>query len=230
MDRVGELVIAQSRLKQLAAASANAKGVAEEIERLASSLRDTTMGIRMLPIGSLFGRFRRLVHDLSRDLGKEIELVTEGEETELDKTMIERLADPLIHLIRNAVDHGLESAEARRAAGKPTAGPYPSVGAPCRRRGADQRSPTTAAASTAPASAPRPRRTAWSRPAPASPTAELFQLLFQPGFSTAREVISAVRPRRRHGRGAAGDRGHARLDRRRQRRPARARRSRCACR
>ena len=122
MDRVGELVIAQARLTQLAAAGANAKGVAEEIERLASSLRDTMMGIRMLPIGSLFGRFRRLVHDLSRDLGKEIELITEGEETELDKTMIERLADPLIHVIRNAVDHGLESAEARRAAGKDPVG------------------------------------------------------------------------------------------------------------
>ncbi len=74
MDRVGELVIAQARLTQLSAAGASTLGVAEEIERLTSSLRETIMGIRMLPIGSLFGRFRRLVHDLSRDLGKEIEL------------------------------------------------------------------------------------------------------------------------------------------------------------
>ena len=61
-----------------------------------------------MPIGQLFGRFRRLVHDLSRELGKEVALVLSGEDTELDKTLIERLADPMIHLIRNAVDHGVE--------------------------------------------------------------------------------------------------------------------------
>ncbi len=110
MDRVGELVIAQARLTQLASAGGGTKGVAEEIERLTSALRDAMMGIRMVPIGSLFARFRRLVHDLSRDLGKEIDLTTAGEETELDKTMIERLADPLVHIIRNAADHGIEDA------------------------------------------------------------------------------------------------------------------------
>jgi len=122
MDRVGELVIAQARLTQLASAGGGTKGVAEEIERLTSALRDAMMGIRMVPIGSLFGRFRRLVHDLSRDLGKEIDLTTAGEETELDKTMIERLADPLVHVIRNSADHGLEDSETRLAAGKPPAG------------------------------------------------------------------------------------------------------------
>ncbi|HVZ50891.1 MAG TPA: chemotaxis protein CheA [Pseudolabrys sp.] len=124
MDRVGELVIAQSRLKQLTAATddAQVKSVVEEIERLAGELQDITMGVRMVAIGTLFGRFRRLVHDLSRDLGKEIELVTSGEETELDKTVIERLADPLVHLIRNASDHGLEAPEGRAAAGKPASG------------------------------------------------------------------------------------------------------------
>ncbi|MGY3605170.1 MULTISPECIES: chemotaxis protein CheA [unclassified Bradyrhizobium] len=120
MDRVGELVIAQARLSQLAAAGSDLsiKMIAEEIERLAGSLRDTTMGARMVPIGSLFGRFRRLVHDLSRDLGKPVEFVTSGEDTELDKTMIECLADPLVHLIRNAVDHGIEDSATRAAAGK----------------------------------------------------------------------------------------------------------------
>ncbi|MGX9427101.1 MULTISPECIES: chemotaxis protein CheA [Bradyrhizobium] len=120
MDRVGELVIAQARLSQLAAAGSDLsiKMIAEEIERLAASLRDTTMGARMVPIGSLFGRFRRLVHDLSRDLGKPVEFVTSGEDTELDKTMIECLADPLVHLIRNAIDHGIEDSETRAAAGK----------------------------------------------------------------------------------------------------------------
>ncbi|WP_035982548.1 Hpt domain-containing protein, partial [Bradyrhizobium sp. STM 3843] len=93
MDRVGELVIAQARLSQLAATSSDLsiKMIAEEIERLAGSLRDTTMGARMVPIGSLFGRFRRLVHDLSRDLNKPVEFITVGEDTELDKTMIECL-------------------------------------------------------------------------------------------------------------------------------------------
>ncbi|MDA9498208.1 chemotaxis protein CheA [Bradyrhizobium sp. CCBAU 11357] len=120
MDRVGELVIAQARLTQLAASGSDLsiKMIAEEIERLASSLRDTTMGARMVPIGSLFGRFRRLVHDLSRDLSKPVEFVTSGEDTELDKTMIEALADPLVHLIRNAIDHGVEDTATRAASGK----------------------------------------------------------------------------------------------------------------
>jgi two-component system, chemotaxis family, sensor kinase CheA len=120
MDRVGELVIAQARLSQLASAGddLSIKMIAEEIERLAASLRDTTMGARMVPIGSLFGRFRRLVHDLSRDLDKPVEFVTVGEDTELDKTMIECLADPLVHLIRNAIDHGIEDTASRAAAGK----------------------------------------------------------------------------------------------------------------
>jgi len=120
MDRVGELVIAQARLTQLAASGSDLsiKMIAEEIERLAASLRDTTMGARMVPIGSLFGRFRRLVHDLSRDLKKPVEFVTSGEDTELDKTMIECLADPLVHLIRNAIDHGIEDNAKRAAAGK----------------------------------------------------------------------------------------------------------------
>jgi len=124
MDRVGELVIAQARLTQLAAVSndLSIKLVAEEIERLASSLRDTTMGARMMPIGSLFGRFRRLIHDLSRELGKPVEFVTSGEDTELDKTMIEHLADPLVHLIRNAIDHGIEDPARRAAAGKTETG------------------------------------------------------------------------------------------------------------
>ncbi|KPH66299.1 MULTISPECIES: chemotaxis protein CheA [Novosphingobium] len=129
MDRVGELVIVQSRLSQLAAGSGSAVGnelalrsISEEIERLAGELRDTMMVLRMVPVASLFSRFRRLVHDLARETGKTIELSTEGETTEVDKTMIERLADPMVHLIRNACDHGLETPEDRIAAGKPAAG------------------------------------------------------------------------------------------------------------
>jgi two-component system chemotaxis sensor kinase CheA len=80
------------------------------------------MGIRMLPIGSIFSRFNRLVRDLSRELKKEIHLVTEGGDTELDKTVIENLNDPLVHIVRNSVDHGIESPEQRIQAGKPAAG------------------------------------------------------------------------------------------------------------
>ncbi|WP_288758489.1 chemotaxis protein CheA, partial [uncultured Brevundimonas sp.] len=124
MDRVGELVIAQSRLSQLADNGADLalRAVSEEIARLSGELRDTMMVLRMVPVATLFGRFRRLVHDLARETGKAIELSTDGETTEIDKTVIERLADPLVHLIRNAADHGLESAEDRAAAGKPATG------------------------------------------------------------------------------------------------------------
>lgn len=129
MDRVGELVIVQSRLAQLShqgvrgpAGELALRSVAEDIERLASELRDTMMVLRMVPVASLFGRFRRLVHDLARETGKAIELSTHGETTEVDKTVIERLADPMVHLIRNACDHGLETPEERVAAGKPEAG------------------------------------------------------------------------------------------------------------
>ncbi|MCP4041148.1 MAG: chemotaxis protein CheA [Gammaproteobacteria bacterium] len=124
MDLVGELVIAQARLDQSAGTLLDngLTSVAEEIERLTTELRDNTLGLRMLPIGTTFARFRRLVRDLSNELGKEIELVTEGAETELDKTVIDRLSDPLVHLIRNSIDHGIERPAAREATGKPRQG------------------------------------------------------------------------------------------------------------
>ncbi|NBB63269.1 chemotaxis protein CheA [Pseudomonas sp. ODNR1LW] len=124
MDRVGELVIAQSRLTQISNSGTDTalRAVSEEIERLSGELRDTMMVLRMVPVATLFGRFRRLVHDLARETGKAIDLSTDGETTEIDKTVIERLADPLVHLIRNAADHGLETAEDRAAAGKPATG------------------------------------------------------------------------------------------------------------
>ena len=161
MDRVGELVIAQSRLKQLAASSSDIalRAVAEEIERLAAEMRDTMMVVRMVPIAQLFGRFRRLIHDLARDTGKTIELSTEGEATELDKTVIERLADPLIHLIRNAADHGLETPEQRlpRVSPRPAMSCWPPA-SPAPRWSSP--SLTMVAASIASGFAPRPRRAA----------------------------------------------------------------------
>lgn len=124
VDLVGELVIAQARLAELAAGRADDQllAVAEDIGRLSAELRDNTLDIRMIPIGTTFVRFKRLVHDLASELGKDIQLETEGAETELDKTMIERLFDPLVHLIRNSCDHGIETPGARRLAGKTAMG------------------------------------------------------------------------------------------------------------
>jgi two-component system chemotaxis sensor kinase CheA len=124
VDLVGELVTVQARLSQLAARKDDAElvAVAEDVERLTWQMRDQVLGIRMLPIGSTFSKFWRLVRDLSAELGKDIELTTEGAETELDKTVIDRLYDPLVHLIRNGIDHGIESPSVRSAAGKPARG------------------------------------------------------------------------------------------------------------
>lgn len=124
VNLVGELVMNQSRLSQVAAQAnvPNLSGPVEELERLVDELRDNVLGIRMMPIGATFSRFKRLVHDLSAELGKEIDLVTEGEETEMDKTVLDQLGDPLVHLIRNSIGHGIESPEVRAAAGKPRRG------------------------------------------------------------------------------------------------------------
>ncbi|MBU1334614.1 MAG: chemotaxis protein CheA [Alphaproteobacteria bacterium] len=191
MDRVGELVIAQARLTQIAAMSSdgNLKTIAEELERLSSGLRDTTMGIRMVPIGTLFSRFRRLVHDLSRDLGKDIEFITSGEDTELDKTMIERLADPLVHLIRNSVDHGLEVAEKRVASGKAAKG---TVRLSAVYAGAEVA--ISVSDDGAGLNAERIRAKAEEAGLLTADTKiadqDLWQMIFAPGFSTAKEVTS----------------------------------------
>jgi two-component system, chemotaxis family, sensor kinase CheA len=190
MDRVGELVIAQSRLKQVAASSLDmqVKSVAEEIERLARELQDTTMGVRMVPIGSLFSRFRRLVHDLSRDLSKDIELVTSGEETELDKTVIERLNDPLVHLIRNAGDHGLETPEARAAAGKGKA----RISLTARHAGAEVHIVVSDDGKGLDRERVRAKAEEQGLIQPGAKLSdnEIYQLIFQPGFSTAKEVTN----------------------------------------
>ncbi|GAB4487898.1 MAG: hypothetical protein OHK006_17650 [Thermodesulfovibrionales bacterium] len=124
MNLVGELVTVQARLTQIASTRTDPEllTVSEEVERLTESLRDRTMSIRMLPISTTFSKFKRLVRDLAKDLGKEAELKTDGGDTELDKTVIERLNDPLVHLIRNSIDHGIEPPGQRRKSGKPECG------------------------------------------------------------------------------------------------------------
>ena len=140
VDLVGELVTVQARLGELSARRDDAElaAVSEEIERLTSSLRENSMNIRMMPMRATFEKFRRLVHDLARDLGKDVELTIEGAETELDKTVIDQLGDPLMHLIRNSMDHGIEPAELRSGAGQAADGDDSSVGAPLRGQRADR--------------------------------------------------------------------------------------------
>ena len=125
VNLVGELVTVQARLSLVAQElkmHSELVNVAEEVERLTSELRDNALDIRMLPIGATFSKFKRLVRDLSAELGKNIELTTHGAETELDKTVIEKLNDPLVHIIRNSIDHGVETPEQRVAKGKTRSG------------------------------------------------------------------------------------------------------------
>lgn len=124
MDSVGELVTVEARLTELARHSRDPAllSTAEEVTRLAARLRDATMTMRMVPMRTLVSRFRRLILGLSSDLGKPVEFVVDGEDTELDKTVIEKLADPLVHILRNAIDHGMEDPAARAQTNKDQVG------------------------------------------------------------------------------------------------------------
>jgi len=124
VNHAGELVLARNRLLSLAARHGNdaLAAAAGELDRITDELQTAVMGMRMQPVGRLFQRFPRIVRDLARQLGKEVELVLEGEGTDLDRSLVESLADPLIHLLRNALDHGLEKPEERERAGKPRKG------------------------------------------------------------------------------------------------------------
>ncbi|EPR43967.1 CheA signal transduction histidine kinase [Desulfovibrio sp. X2] len=121
VNMVGEMVIIQSRLSQAvdkALDRAVLAQIAEDLQRLTDAMRDNALGLRMLPIGTVYGNLRRLVRDVSASLGKNVEFVAEGGDTELDKTVIDRLKDPLVHILRNSLDHGIESPAERAAAGK----------------------------------------------------------------------------------------------------------------
>ncbi len=132
LNLVGELVIVNSAFNNVAQKVAELAGSKQvymelrekisELFRISSSLQESIMRARMVPVGELFSRFKRVVRDISRELGKEVELVIEGEDTELDKKVVDRLADPLVHLVRNAIDHGIEPPEEREIKGKPRKG------------------------------------------------------------------------------------------------------------
>jgi two-component system, chemotaxis family, sensor kinase CheA len=127
INLVGEIVITQSMMNLVGKDIDGTLGekfqsIAAELERNTREIQEAVMSIRMLPISFVFNRFPRVVRDLSQKLGKSIDLIIEGGETELDKGLIERLVDPLTHLVRNSLDHGIESAEVRSAMGKSTTG------------------------------------------------------------------------------------------------------------
>jgi two-component system chemotaxis sensor kinase CheA len=179
VNLVGELVITEAMLTQQ-------HGVLTDLQRHTRNLQEAVMAIRMVPISSVFQRFPRLVRELSQRLGKEVEIKLSGETTELDRGMIERITDPLTHLVRNAVDHGMEVPEARLAAGKSRGGEI-SLAASQRGgsivievrddgRGLDRAKILARAAERGMSIAPD------------APDREVWQLIFEPGFSTAETV------------------------------------------
>ena len=192
VDVVGELVTVQARLSSYAAGAGDPEiaFISEEMERLTELLRESSMGLRMMPVGETFNRFRRLVRDLSADLGKQVELTTSGGETELDKTVIEQLTDPLVHLIRNAVDHGIEMPERRQAVGKPAAG---SIHLSASHAGAFVliRISDDGAGLNHEAIRARALERGLIRPDEALTEQQIYGLILQPGFST-RSTVSAV--------------------------------------
>ncbi|OPA88377.1 chemotaxis protein CheA [Pseudomonas fluorescens] len=124
INLVGELVIASAGASLLARSCNNdpLQEATSTVSGLVEEILDGALHLRMIPIGDTFNRFRRVVRDVSQELGKDIDLIISGAETELDKTVVEKIGDPLMHLLRNAMDHGIENADARRAAGKPAKG------------------------------------------------------------------------------------------------------------
>jgi two-component system, chemotaxis family, sensor kinase CheA len=189
VDLVGELVTVQARLSEVAARrdDEDVRAVSEEVERLTSALRESSMNIRMMPIRGTFEKFRRLVHDLARDLGKNVVLTIEGADTELDKTVIEQLGDPLMHMIRNSMDHGIEPADVRASCGK---SPAANIHLSARHSGACVLVSVADDGRGIDREAVRRRAVANGLiSADAELTeSEIYALIFQAGFSTAKKV------------------------------------------
>ena len=191
VNLVGEMVTVQARLSQTVGSMDHAGllSISEEVERLTAELRENTMSIRMLPIGTTFSKFKRLVRDLSGELGKDVQLVTDGGETELDKTVIERLNDPLVHLIRNCIDHGIEPPGVREAAGKAGQG---TVHLSAMHSGANVLIRVTDDGAGLDADAIRSKAVEKGLMAAETELSEkeIFSLIFAPGFSTAQQITS----------------------------------------
>jgi len=191
INLVGELVITQAMLTQLAEAldpvqNEKLLNGLSQLDRNTRMLQEAVMATRMLPMEAVFSRFPRLVHDLASKLGKQVRLVTVGEQTELDKSVIEKISDPLNHLVRNSLDHGLENSESRVAAGKDAVGTITLKAAHQGGHivievGDDGRGLDAA----------RILAKAREKGVPCGETmseAEIYQLIFAPGFSTAEQV------------------------------------------
>ena len=186
---VGELVTVQARLSEASARldDPEIQEVAEAVERLTGELRENSMSIRMLPLKTTFERFRRLVHDLGIELDKDVELAIQGADTELDKTVIDQLNDPLVHLIRNSMDHGIETRPGRQAAGKPARA---TIQLSALHSGAHVLIRVTDDGRGLDVDAVRARALEQGLIDGAArlSEAEIFALILAPGFSTAREV------------------------------------------
>ncbi|MGA7155368.1 MAG: chemotaxis protein CheA [Acidobacteriaceae bacterium] len=189
VNLVGELVTAQARLTEIASRSEDpdVANVAEEMERLTASLRESSMSVRLVPVRATFERFRRLVHDLARDLQKKVELSIEGADTELDKTVIDQLSDPLMHLIRNSMDHGIENPDARLAAGK---SPVAKICLSARQCGANVLISVEDDGRGINSGAVRERavEAGLVKGETALTEAEIYSFIMKPGFSTSREI------------------------------------------
>jgi two-component system chemotaxis sensor kinase CheA len=124
LNLVSELIIQKTRLEGLEGIERTQQynEAIEYLERITTNLHDAVMKVRMVPVETVFNRFPRMIRDISKELGKEVELIMSGEETELDRTVIDEIGDPLIHLLRNSCDHGIESREERKSLGKPESG------------------------------------------------------------------------------------------------------------
>ncbi|MEO8596780.1 MAG: chemotaxis protein CheA [Candidatus Solibacter sp.] len=189
VNLVGQLVTVQARLSEVAGRhqDPDLTEVSEAVDRVTASLRDNSMNIRMLPLRATFERFRRLVHDLGADLHKEVNFTVEGADTELDKTVIDQLNDPLVHLIRNSMDHGIEPPEARLAAGKSPTG---TIHLSARHAGASVLIQVTDDGKGLDVEAVRARATEKGliEPGARLSESETLSLIFTAGFSTAREL------------------------------------------
>jgi len=191
VNRAGELVLVRNRLQSLAQKSGDETlaQAAAELDRVADEMQGAVLAMRMQPVGRLFQRFPRIVRDLARQLGKEVDLVTEGEGTDLDRSLVEALADPLIHLLRNALDHGLEMPDERVKAGKSRRGTV--------RLSASQRGERIVIAVSDDGRGMNPevlKRKAVEKGVIDEAQAarltenECYELIFRPGFSTAAQI------------------------------------------
>ncbi|MDP9348053.1 MAG: chemotaxis protein CheA, partial [Gemmatimonadota bacterium] len=194
MNQIGELVIIRDRLRQLAAVREVPElgEAVDQAARLITELQDEIMQARMVPVGQVFDRFPRLVRDAARALGKKVEFVIEGKEIEFDRSMLDEIGDPIVHLLRNSLDHGIEAPAERRAAGKPETGMLHLTAARERSqvvirveddgRGIQRERVTAKAVAGGLVSAEAAR---------AMTDEEVYDLLTRPGFSTA-ETITDV--------------------------------------